>query len=180
MASREDISSEINSLAVHCRPPLMTADERAAWTVDWINDLVKFPIEAVRTGFRKWRHSGSTKFPTPGQILPLVRDAMPAEKSQAVTVWRDLSDDEYRALSVREKIRHHQILSHNAYSQAGPMFRNTSARGAPVSKASGLHLTPDDMDAAYRKWTDLGKHHAQEAHRLRQYVSGRPQALAAE
>jgi hypothetical protein len=155
----------------------MEAGARALWLRDWCEDLAKFPIEAIRIACRKYRQSGSSKFPTPGQLIPMVRaEAEPQARTERVEVWRELSDDEYRALSVREKIRHHQILSHEAYSKAGPMFRNTTQG----KRMSGVHLTAEQMPDAWRRWTELGKHHAQEAHRLRQYVSGRPLGLAAE
>jgi hypothetical protein len=176
MAEKPDILDAIEALAIHCRPPIMDAEQRSLWLRDWCSDLAQYPMEAIAAACRKWRHSGAVKFPTPGQLLPLVRESQPAERAEHVEVWRPLSDAEYAALTVREKIRHHQILSHEAYSKAGPMFRNTSQG----PRMSGVHLAADDMDASYRKWTDLGKHHAQEAHRLRQYVRGAPQGLAAE
>lgn len=177
MASREDISAEINALAVHCRPPLMSADERAAWTVDWINDLSGFPLDAVQIGFRKWRHSGSVKFPTPGQLLPMVRESLPAEKTGTVEVWRELSDSEYRALTIREKIRHCTILAHEARLKAGPMYRSTTPRGS--QKFSGQHLTPEDMPDTWRRWTAIAEGHEDEAKRLRGILRAPMSAAAA-
>lgn len=176
MAEKSEIIDAIEALAVHCRPPLMAVEQRMLWLRDWCADLAGFPLDAIAGACRQWRHGGKTKFPTPGELLPMVRAlAQQDQRGPAEQPWRPLSDAEYQALTVREKIRHHQILSHEAYSKAGPMFRNTSQG----PRMSGVHLDPEQMDAEYRKWTDLGKHHSQEAYRLRQYVSGRPQALAA-
>src|ERR1700747_1981343 len=128
MAEKTEILDAIEALAVHCRPPMMEISARTLWLRDWCADLAEFPLEAIVTACRKWRQSGATKFPTPGQLLPLVRDSVPSQGGGTrVEVWRPLSDAEYQALTVREKIRHHQILSHEAYSKAGPMFRNTTA-----------------------------------------------------
>lgn len=176
-SDRIEIIRELRALEKFCAfPPNMNGEDRERFLKDYLADIQEFPLSAIQKACQKWRTSGQAKFPTPGQLIPLIRGCMAAEPRESVEVWRPLSDDEYRALTVREKIRHHQILSHEAYTKAGPMFRNTSQG----PRMSGVHLTPDEMDANYRKWTDLGKHHAQEAHRLRQYVRGTAQGLAAE
>lgn len=177
MAERTEISAELNALSVHCRPPIMEVEQRALWLRDWCNDLTEFPIEAVRIACRKWRQSGSTKFPTPGQLLPLVRENMPEEKREFARTWSPAGDDEYRAMSIREKIREHQILAHEAYTKAGPMYRNLSA-GGPISKAAGQHLTAEEMGPVHAHWAAEGLRHTQEAQRLRQYLSGDPLKIA--
>lgn len=176
MATKPDIIEAIEALAIHCRPAIMDVEQWSLWLRDWCADLTEFPIEAIAAACRKWRRSGSVKFPTPGQLLPLVREGIPAERTERLDSWRLLTDDEYGALSVREKIRHHQILAHQAYLKAGPMFRNTSQG----PRMSGVHLTPEEMDANHLKWADVGKHHTEEAHRLRQHLKGRPVAVVAE
>jgi hypothetical protein len=179
MAERTEISAELNALSVHCRPPIMEVEQRALWLRDWCSDLAEFPIEAVRIACRKWRLSGATKFPTPGQLMPLVRENLPTEKGEAAREWSPADDAEYRAMSVREKIREHQILAQQAYRKAGPMFRNGSASGAPMSKASGTHLTPEEMPASHAHWVAQAQNHLADAQRLRQYLNGVPAIAAA-
>lgn len=165
MAEKTEIVDAIEALGVHCRPPLMEVEQRTSWMRDWISDLVQFPIEAITNGCRKWRHSGATKFPTAGQLLPLIRASMPAEKVEAVQQWRPLSDSEYEALSLSEKIRHHQILAHESSLKAGPMWRD----GRP------LHM--DQMSPDYHEHMTRSRHHSAEVKRLREYMK-RPQDAA--
>lgn len=173
MAHKPEIMNEIEGLSVHCRPPLMEANQRTSWLQDWCNDLAEYPIGAVRVACRKWRLSGATKFPTPGQLMPLVRENLPAEKREVVREWTPADEDTYRAMTVREKIREHQILAQQAYRKAGPIYRNTSGSG-PISKASGVRLEPSQMSEAHRHWTAEGLRHTQEAQRLRQYLNSEP------
>lgn len=178
MADKSEIIDCIEALAVHCRPPLMEVEQRMLWLRDWCNDLAQFPLEAVANACRKWRHSGAVKFPTPGQLLPLVRDSLPGQKGEQVQVWRELSDDEYAKLTLREKIRHRTIQAHEARLKAGPMFRNTSA-GPGITKASGAHLQPDEMPPVWRKWNELADSHEAEAKRLREFLRS-SERMAAE
>lgn len=171
MAQRTEIDTELNALSVHCRPPIMEVEQRALWLRDWCSDLAEFPIEAIRIACRKYRQSGATKFPTPGQLLPLIRENQPGETTERLSAWRPAEAAEYRDMTVREKIREHQILSHEAYTKAGPMFRNLSSGGS-MGRASGQHLAADEMSEAHRHWAAEGLRHQQEAHRLRQHIGG--------
>ena len=177
MAERTEISAELNALSVHCRPPIMEIEQRALWLRDWCSDLMEYPIEAVRIACRKWRLSGSVKFPTPGQLMPLVKENLPGETVEKLAAWREATEDEYRAMSVREKIREHQILAHDAFTKAGPMFRNMTT-GGTITKAAGQHLTLEEMPETWRRWTAEGERHRQEVYRLRQYMSGEPLKIA--
>jgi hypothetical protein len=179
MADKAQIIDAIEALAVHCRPPIMEISQRTLWLRDWCADLSEFPLDAIATACRKWRHSGATKFPTPGQLLPLVRDSLPVEKGARVQPWRPAGPEEFRGMTVREKIRELMILAHEARTKAGPMYRNTTARGAPISKASGAHLNPEDMSESYRRWTAVAEGHEAELSRLRKVVRS-PMSEAAE
>lgn len=178
MTPKAEILPEIEALAVHCRPPLMEAEHRAMWLRDWCSDLAEFPIDAIRVACRKWRQSGSTKFPTAGQLLPLVRAGLPVERGPIIGIWRPASEEEYRAMTVREKIRELQIQAHEAHSKAGPMFRNTTG-GGPMSRATGTHLAPGEMTAQHQHWVDEGNRLLAEVKRLREYLH-RPEMIAAE
>lgn len=173
MAQRTEIADELNSLAVHCPHRLMDVEAKSMWMRDWCEDLAEYPIEAIRSACRKWRHSGATKFPTPGQLIPLVREVAPVEGGGKVEVWRELNDAEYDALSIREKIRHRQILAMEARRKAGPMFRNSPGEGI---RSGGIHLKPEDMPDVWRKWTKIAEAHEAEASRLRHLIRNKPMA----
>lgn len=173
MAEKTEIFDAIEALAVHCRPPLMTVEQRTLWMRDWGQDLAEFPLDAITAACRKWRHSGATKFPTAGQLVPLIRDSLPTERGPRIEVWREPTEDEYRAMTVREKIRHHLIMAHEAGARAGPMFRNTT-KGA---RASGDHIEADDMPDSWRRWKAEEARHLERVKALRDVVR-QPMAAA--
>ena len=73
MAERDDIIEAIEGLTVHCRPPLMSSEERARWLMDWCEDLKDAPLAAIKHACSRWRQGEDRRFPTPGQLLPMVR-----------------------------------------------------------------------------------------------------------
>jgi hypothetical protein len=171
MAQKSEIIDAIEALAVHCRPTLMSVDQRTLWMADWCSDLTQHPIEAILAACRKYRHSGATKFPTAGQLIPLVKASLPAEQTPDEGPWRPLSEPEYDALSLRAKIRHQLILASDARSKAGPMFRNTQS---VMARAGGEHIQASDMPDTWRRWTDIARGHEAEAARLRSYLHAKP------
>jgi hypothetical protein len=177
MASKSEIIDQIEALAVHCRPPIMSIEQRDLWMRDWCADLADFPLDAIQTACRKWRHSGSTKFPTAGQLVPIVRDSLPVEKTGPVRVWSEATQAEYESMSLRDKIREHTILAHEARLKAGPMFRNSA--GATPDKPKGQHLAAEEMPDVWHRWTAEAERHEAEAARLRKFLHGK-QPLAAE
>lgn len=176
MAEKSEIIDAIEALSVHCRPPLMSVDQRSLWMRDWIADLEQFPIEAVQKACRTYRHSGATKFPTPGQLLPLARSHQPQPTEERIQEWRPLSEEEFAALSLRDKIRHHGIMAHEARVKAGPMWRNTGA--GDMRRPQKAHVEPQDMPDVWRRWTSIADGHEAEAKRLRTYLHRQPQAAA--
>lgn len=154
--NRPEIAEALEGLAVHCRPPLMSVDDRSRWMADWCRDLAGFPPESVRTACDRWRNGSDRKFPMPGQLIPLVRAVTVRGPSGggAPKPWGPLSDYEYEALSIRDKARHHTLLATAATTRAGPMWRH----GQPV-EASEM---PDDWHALHR----TAKGHHEEAARL--------------
>lgn len=168
MATRIETLAEIEALETHCRAPLMTTDARARWIADWCNDLAAFDVETVRAAFWDWRLSGATKFPTPGQIIPMIRAKQPIQRSgEKNGPWRELSDREYDALSLRDKARHQRILAAEARRKAGPMFKNTSH---DIRNAAGNFIAPQDMPNAWRRWQEIADHHEAEAKRLTKII----------
>lgn len=169
MAERNDIAEQIDALAVHCRPPLMSVEDRSRWTADWCEDLKEFPIEAIANACRRWRQGTNTKFPLLGQLLPLVRAGNPqGADTGKLQPWRPISDAEFNALPLRAKIRHHQILAHEARNTGGPMW---------TEGQNGRALTIDQMPAKWHDAQRRAKNHDAEARRLREFMKS-PQAQA--
>ena len=166
MASREEITDALDGLAVHCRPPLMSVDDRSRWMADWCKDLSSFPAESVRIACDRWRNGTDRKFPMPGQLIPLVRSVTPRGNGEgaAPKVWGPITDAEYEALTVRDKARHQSLLAMDATNKAGPQWRNKA---------------PIPADEMPQSWHDLQRkaanHHA-EAARLLTIVRERREA----
>lgn len=168
MAEKSEVMNVIDGLALHCRPPIMSADQKTVWMRDWIADLEEFPVEAIANAARRWRQSGNTKFPTAGQLLPLIKDTVPKERED-LRPWRPATEDEYRAMSIEGKIRERRILAHEASGKAKPMFRNTTMKAG--GKASGIHLTKEEMPAENSHWLAIASNHEAEIKRLRERLS---------
>jgi len=173
MAEKSEIIDEIERLTVHCRPPLMEASARGGWLSDWCDDLADFPIDSIRLGIREWRHAGSTKFPTAGQLLPLIRGKLPANDDPRPDDWRPLTDEEFARLSIREKIRHHLILAHDAGIKAGPMWK--TPQGSHAGRPMPGHIEAKDMPETWSRWKSIEANHLTEVKRLREIVR-RPMA----
>lgn len=174
MAEKHEVIEAIEALATHCRPPLMGVEERVRWVMDWCADLKEFPIENVRIACQRWRQGDDRKFPMPGQLIPMIRATLRvADDGGKPQPWRPLSDDEYRNLTVREKIRHHQILAHEAMGKGGPMYRQ-----AATVNQRGTHLTPDDMPAEWHEGRREAAFHHAEIKRLREIIANGPMHLA--
>ncbi len=167
MADRTEIMDAIEALAVHCRPPLMSVEDRARWVGDWCEDLRDYPIDAIRTACNRWRNGSDRKFPMPGQLRPMIDAVTRRGDGSAIEdanqPWRPLSDDEYRALSLSGKIRHQQILAHAARRQAGPMWRD----GKPC----------EAMPPIYHELHRRANNHSDEVKRLREFM-GRQEGRA--
>ena len=142
MASTEEIAEEIESLAIHFRPPIMDNAARSRWLEDWCSDLSEYPIQAIKTASRRWREGTNPKFPLLGQFIGLIKAVNFSGKGQTGgdRAWRTVSPDEYHAMSMRDKARHHQIMAHATRRKAGPMWTN------------GRHVAADEMPQA---WHDL-------------------------
>lgn len=162
MAEPREIIEEIEALTVHCRPPIMSVEQRSRWQWDWARDLAKYPLEDIQSAFRQWRQGESQKFPTPGQMIPILErmSHRGASAPDAATLaWRyDISGDEYHSLSLNEKIRHHSIAASYCRRKAGPMPH----LGPPIRK--------EDMPAEWQEWRERAHRHDEEAKRLKQSI----------
>lgn len=162
MAEPREIIEEVEALTVHCRPPLMPVDQRSRWQQDWVQDLKTFPLAAIQSAFREWRHSENTKFPTPGQIIPMVRrfSGVRENAPESVEPWTyEISDDNYRSLSLSAKIRHHRIAAAHCRTQAGPMPH------------PGPAVHQEDMPEVWHAWRRRAEKHDAEAAKLRKTLS---------
>lgn len=169
MAShRIEIINELRALEQFCTfKAVRTADEQNRFLADYLADIQEFPLEAIQKACGEWRKSGATKFPVPGQLLPLIRKHVAEERAPAPKAWQPISDAEYGALSLRDKIRHQRILAHEASRKAGPQWAN----GQPVAA--------EDMPPTWRRWREIASGHHAEALRLSGFLR-QPAAVAAE
>lgn len=169
MSKRIEIVKELRALeSFFTTRPVRTADEQNRFLADYLADVQDFPLDAIRSACAAWRKSGATRFPTSGQLIPMIRSYVRDEKPRINEPWRPLSDEEYGDLTLRDKVRHHRIMAHEARCKAGPMFRNTThlTKGRP----SGVHLTAEEMTEKWRHWTAEAERHEEEAWRLNQVL----------
>lgn len=170
--------------------------EEAAWWEDWFDacgDLSEASLEAAMKG---WIAAGNEWMPKPGVLAKLAREApnaaaMAYNRARAavergepgrpvadgVEPWRDLPEDEYRALSLTDKIRHHLIAASELGRKAGPMFRQTDpATGAVLP--NGMHLTAEQMPPEWHVLKARQRAHLAEAETLREKLTGKPRGDA--
>jgi hypothetical protein len=168
MADRNEIIDALESLAVHCRPPLMSVEDRSRWMADWCEDLKNCDATAIKTACQRWRMGSDRKFPMAGQLLPLVRAVTVSTPSSSDTEeqWRPLSDAEYESLSLREKVRHHRIMASECRIKAGPMWRN------------GTHAEPEQLPEKWHEFQAKARGHDEEARRLNNFMRRPPTTFA--
>lgn len=123
MADDTDIMNELEALEAHCRAPIMDVGRRALWAKTWCEDLGEFPIAAIRLACRTWRQGDSQKFPTPGQLLPLVRNALPKPpvRQGHERPWTWPSEADLAGMTLRERRRQYLIMASETRGKAGPM-----------------------------------------------------------
>lgn len=124
MAEPSEIIDAMEALAIHCRAPLMDVESRARWMRDWCEDLKQYPGDAIRAATARWRQGESGKFPTPGQLLPLVRAASPQAPQAGVIdtrAWFWPSEDDLASMTLHERKRQFTIMAVECRGKAGPM-----------------------------------------------------------
>lgn len=166
--NQEVICAEINALSSHYLTTTKSPDDHARWLIDFATDLGDLTPEQVRRACAAWRTSDAKKFPTPGQLrktAPLLHvEALPAPRAEP---WRPISNGEYQALTIIQKIRHHRSSIGHALDRAGPMWRD----GKPVG--------PEELPASWHEWRQRARNHADEAGRL-QTILDQPKGLLDE
>lgn len=168
MASpRIEIVKELRALEQFCTfKAVRTGDEQERYMLDYLADIQMFPLEAIRKACAEWRTSGSTKFPTSGQLIPLIRKHTPQETAPKNHEWRPISEEEYEAMSLSEKIRHRLILAREA-------------RVTASTKTHGWDRNITTAPPAYKHWQDVAEGHEREAQKLRGFMRN-ARGLAAE
>ena len=165
---RIEIVKELRALEQFCTfKAVRSGEESERFLKDYLADIQDFPLEAIQKACAEWRKSGSTRFPTPGQLIPLIRQHVAAPTPERAEPWKPLSDLAYDELSLRDKIRHHRILANEARRKAGPMWLN----GRPAG--------PEELPPRWHEWSARAENHEAEAQRLSRFLR-HPQAQAAE
>jgi hypothetical protein len=162
-ANKAEIFDELEALSAHYVRVIRSPDQQERFYRDYLEDLTDYPLGAVKAACKAWRHSDSTKFPTPGQLLRFVRANAERDRDRAqprIDDWRPLSDDEYERLSLYDKIRHQTILGNECRAKAGPMW----------SGGVGEKGRPAQRSAAKEAWATRAANHFAEAKRLRSFL----------
>lgn len=159
MASdRIEIVKELRALEQFCTfKAVRSGEEQERYMLDYLADIQQHPLDAIRKACAEWRKSGVTKFPTSGQLIPLIRKHLAEERQAPLREWRPISEEEYEGLTVREKIRHRLIL----------------AREARVTASTHTHGWDRNLTtapAAYKHWIEVAAGHDKEAMRLGTYL----------
>lgn len=154
-----DIISELEGLSVHYLRPVRTEAEQARFLVDYVDDLRVYPLDAIKAACARWRRSDATKFPTVGQLLPIVRGCSAQAKASEPKPWAPITDIEYAALSLRDKIRHHECAAYDAQTKVPPMWWQ--------GRAVSLEEMPAERAEAHRFWSGRVHAHFAEAASLK-------------
>lgn len=159
---RTDIVAELEALSEHYPKPRRDAAAQARFLADYVTDLNRFTPAEVKTACAKWRALESQRFPTPGQLAAICVKGQGGH-AERFEKWRPLSDEEYDALSLSDKIRHHRILADRVWDEAGPIRRRVGSRNI-----ADLRQDPD-----WRELERRGADHLAEASRLQSYLDRR-------
>lgn len=153
---RIEIIKELRALEQSCSfRNARTGEENERFLKDYLADIEEFPLEAIKAACADWRKSGSIRFPTSGQLIPMIRAKVPSDGVSRETAWVELSEDDYAQLDLPSKERHHLIMAQRCEVKAGPMWRN------------GRPLTHNEMPPAWHQLRERAAHHREEAARLR-------------
>lgn len=118
---RIEIVKELRALEQFCTfKAVRTGEESERFLKDYLADIQAFPFEAIQKACAEWRRSGATRFPTPGQLIPIIRKHVetPDSGPRINEPWKPLSEAEYAALGLEAKIRHRRILAAQARDEA--------------------------------------------------------------
>lgn len=147
------IIEELQALQAHYPRQARATDEEQRWLRDYVEDLHACPDDAVRYACRRWRQSGARKYPTSGELLSFAQQFQPrgdANETRKTPPWGPVSDYEYDAMTLAEKLRHQTILGNHAQFTAGPQTKPKEA-----------------MPEAWHEHRERARHHFAEASRLR-------------
>jgi hypothetical protein len=133
----------------------MNAGEWAAWWADYTDALGDLTETALELGMREWVRRPDSRFmPKPGELRELALATRPAAptvfRGPAPTPWRPLTDEQFDALSLHDKIWNHERMAQHERELAGPQ---TDA--------------PSEMSAKWHAHRARSANHSAEARRLR-------------
>jgi len=134
--------------------------------MDYADDLGDLGAEAVERACRSWRQSDAKRFPTPGQLSKLAEPiAKAALRGPAPETWREITDAQYAALSLEDKIWHREKLADEASAKAASLWRRLpeTKEGKPPSF---VHFE-SSLPAEWARWRRVQVGHLAEAKRLR-------------
>lgn len=157
---RTEVIDELDALSTHYPRGPRSPDQHMRFLEDYLDDLKDFTNDQVKAACRRWRQSDATKFPTSGQLMNTARSERGRDLGDN-TAWRPLTDQEYDALSLDEKIRHQRILASEARGRAKPQFKQIEG-----SWRAGIHIPGDEMPERWFVERELGRRHDEEAKRL--------------
>lgn len=167
---RIEIIKELRALEQFCTfKALRTGEENERFLKDYLADIEEFPLDAIRKACADWRRSGATKYPTSGQLIPMIRRHLLEERQggDRPQPWTAPSEAEYEAMPLREKIRQRRIMAGLAEEQA---FREAAKLGWDRNVQNAPQVWREHMARA-------ASHH-EEAARLKRRL--RPVPVAAE
>lgn len=150
----DDIVEEIRALQEHYIHSVRTPEANLRWLTDYASDLKGFNFESIQLACKSWRQSDAKRFPTPGQLMDIAIKLKPKNDHFQAVAWTKLSQDEYDALPLVEKIRQQRLMASHERGKAGPMWSGTGP------------LRPDQMSDNWHAHRTRAKHHDDEAHRL--------------
>lgn len=169
MLSRIEIADEITALATHFPKPRRTPDEAARWLEDYVDSLEPFGLDAVKVACIDWRGGDAVSMAKPGQLAALAKRIAERGKVKAENKpWKRISDEEYEALTLRDKARHHAILADCVVSERfGAIVRRVGSRDVAV-----LGRDPD-----YQNMLAAEQGHLAEARRIDDLIRASSEAV---
>jgi len=155
MASRTDILTELNALSAHYMRIVRSPEEQERILSDYADDLKAFDLDAIKNGCRSWRQSSAQRFPTPGQLIPMIRANMRQQTGPRPAAWKPCTTEEYEAMPPYEQIR--ELQCRMEAINPGPQFSQVQQR----------HLDASEMPEEWHKARQRIATYAAEIKRIR-------------
>lgn len=105
----------LEALAQHYPRRTRTDAETALWLSDWYADLEGFAPGQIADACDAWRRSDAKAFPRSRDLTARMQTG-PARSVERAETWRQMSDHQLADLSLRDKIRYHELAAYHAMS----------------------------------------------------------------